>query len=232
MSATPVDVSSAPPFSLSTPIILGSSSKWRAKVLRSMRLTIVRQMNPDIDEYAVRVSTEDATQPRHRSKPEELSIAVARAKAKHLLDSIPTTDPPHLLITSDQVAFFDGDIREKPIDAAQCRRWFAQYAEKPIQVCNGVVVTDTRTREEFAGTVIAAQLFAPVPSDILDAVIETGDILGCCGGFIVDDHRITPYLRTRVGTEDEIIGLPKALLIKLLQQADAAAAARTRETQP
>lgn len=219
----------------SLPVILGSSSKWRAKLLRAMGIPIVSQMNPDIDEYAVQVEGQASEVTRNRSKPDALSMAVARAKAKHLLAQIASTNSdssssssnpttatsqPHLLITSDQVAFFDGEIREKPRDAEQCRQWFQQYSSKPIEVCNAVVVTNTLTGVQYEGVAFASQLFNPVPMSILDGLIETGDILGCCGGFLVDDDRITPYLADRHGTEDEIIGLPKNLLTQLLQQAE------------
>lgn len=97
---------------------------------------------------------------------------------------------------------------------------------KPIQVCNAVVVTDTRTRREYSGTCIASQLFsAAIPAAVVDSVLAKGDILGCCGGFLVDDDELLPYLSDRVGTEDELIGLPKRLLMELLAQADADATA-------
>lgn len=205
---------------VSTPIILGSSSKWRARVLREMGLAPARQMNPDIDEYAVAVPGQTIAD-RARSVPADLCLAVARAKAAHLLAQLPASGPAQLLVTSDQVAFFDGLIREKPKDEQQCREWFAQYATQPISVCNGVVVTNTRTRVEYVGTATASQLFAGnTPTDVVDAVIADGDIMGCCGGFMVDDPRLVPYLSTRVGTEDELIGLPKRLLTELLLKAD------------
>ncbi len=54
-------------------IVLGSSSKWRKEVLRSMGYTFTT-MSPDIDEKAIR----DAD-------PHILTLKIARAKAEALL---------------------------------------------------------------------------------------------------------------------------------------------------
>lgn len=40
----------------------------------------------------------------------------------------------------------------------------------------------------------------------------------CCGGFMIDDELIAPYLRQRIGDEDSIIGLPMKLLMSLIEQ--------------
>lgn len=160
-------------------------------------------------------------------------MAVAVAKARFLLsqppllqdqtvggERAPVRGPAQLLITSDQVAYHSGRVREKPRDAAQCREWFPQYATAPgAQVVTAVVVTNTATGQRYAGVVHAAQQFLPVPPAVLDDVIARGDILQCCGGFMVDDPALLPFLAARTGTEDEIIGLPKRLLARLLSEA-------------
>ena len=176
--------------------------------------------------------------PRDESDPAELCMAVAVAKARFLLSQAPLLQlqeggaqpPAQLLITSDQVAYHQGRVREKPRDAAQCREWFPQYAAPPgAQVVTAVVVTNTATGAQHAGVAHAAQQFLPVPPAVLDDVIARGDILQCCGGFMVDDPALLPYLAARTGTEDEIIGLPKQLLARLLTEAQQDATRRTEK---
>lgn len=166
-------------------------------------------------------------------------MAVAVAKARFLLSQAPlhppaggAPSPTQLLITSDQVAYHQGRVREKPRDAAQCREWFPQYAAPPgAQVVTAVVVTNTATGARHAGVAHAAQQFHPVPPAVLEEVIARGDILQCCGGFMVDDPALLPYLAARTGTEDEIIGLPKRLLARLLTEAQQQDATRQQDNQ-
>ena len=65
---------------------------------------------------------------------------------------------------------------------------------------------------------IAKQYFKPVPKEIVDKLIEKGDIMYCAGGFMIDDPLIHPYLDRREGTEDSIIGMPLALLKRLIDE--------------
>ena len=41
----------------------------------------------------------------------------------------------------------------------------------------------------------------------------------CAGGFMVDEELLLAYLSTRVGTEDEVIGMPLSLTRRLLREA-------------
>lgn len=40
----------------------------------------------------------------------------------------------------------------------------------------------------------------------------------CCGGFVVDDPLIMPFLDKREGEEDSIIGLPMRLTHQLIAE--------------
>ena len=146
-------------------IILGSSSRFRRKVMDGMGLTYTT-MSPDIDEKAITVGMGD----RARSDPAELTLAIARAKAAALRPQIAR---PALLITSDQVAVYDGVVREKGEDAAEVRRFFADYnLTTPATVCAAVVVTNLATGKEVSGVDWAKQYFKPVPAEVVDQLIE------------------------------------------------------------
>jgi septum formation protein len=62
------------------------------------------------------------------------------------------------------------------------------------------------------------QWFKPIPKDVVDELIEKGDVMWCCGGFVVDDPLIMPYLDKREGDEDSIIGLPMRLTRQLIAE--------------
>jgi septum formation protein len=221
---------------LRCPVVLGSSSKWRAQVVREMGIPLSHTLNPDIDEKTIKIKGKEHME-REASDPAELCAAIAEAKAAFLLTVEPllsqvgkATATPTLLVTSDQVAYRNGQVREKPRDAEQCRQWMAEYSSHDAsnlgaQVVTAIVVTNVATQQRYAGVAHASQRFLPSllsAPEVLEGVIGRGDILQCCGGFMVDDPALLPYLDVpagRRGTEDEIIGLPKKLLAELLLQA-------------
>lgn len=72
-------------------------------------------LNPEIDEKAIR--DKDA---------EKLVLALAHAKADALLkreEVKQTTEGTTLLVTCDQVVVYEGEILEKPGDAAEAQRF-------------------------------------------------------------------------------------------------------------
>eukprot|EP00911_Craspedida_sp_UC1_P000048 UC1_evm1s39 len=126
---------------------------------------------------------------------------------------------PALLITSDQVVVHAGRIREKPRDADQARKYLASYAHEPACTVTAVIVTNTATGRRVEGVDVAKQWFREIPSEVTEAVLAKGDIFYCAGGFMIDEPLLEPYLGKREGSEDSIIGMPLALLRRLLLEA-------------
>jgi predicted house-cleaning NTP pyrophosphatase (Maf/HAM1 superfamily) len=54
-----------------------------------------------------------------------------------------------LVITSDQVIVYEGQVREKPEDESQCREFLRSYASHPAEAIVGVAVTNTKTGSTF-----------------------------------------------------------------------------------
>lgn len=190
-------------------LILGSSSPWRRKIMDRLGLTYA-VMSPDIDEKAIRAAD-----------PRELVLKIGQAKAAAL---VPRVSAPSLIITSDQVTLWGGEIREKPVDAAEARRWLDDYGTAPLQTVASVVVTETATGRQLADVDVVAVRFRPIPPEVQDRAIARGDIMRCCGAFATDDQDLTPYLEgiTGEGTAEEnaasVIGLPSRLVKRLLAE--------------
>ncbi|KAJ3000474.1 hypothetical protein HDV02_005339 [Globomyces sp. JEL0801] len=84
-----------------------------------------------------------------------------------------------------------------------------------------VVVYNGKVREKPVdkdGVDIAKQFFHEIPNDIIDALIAKGDVMHSCGGFVVEDELLIPYLGQREGDEDSIRGMPLKLLSNLIEQ--------------
>src|SRR5687768_10843971 len=109
-------------------MILGSGSKARKAILESMGY-----------DFEVRVSHIDEKGLRNQD-PYRLPLVLAQAKADELKRQIPE---PTILITSDSIALYEGQVREKPENREQAKEFLRSYSDKPVEVATAVVVTNT-----------------------------------------------------------------------------------------
>jgi septum formation protein len=185
-------------------IILGSSSKYRQKILKEMGCAF-KVMAPDIDEKAIRFSD-----------PEKLTMALAKAKTKAL---VPKIKRAAILITSDQVVTCAGKILEKPENEAEFREFIRLYNEgHPAETVTAVVVTDTENGRQASGTDIAKIWTRVIPEEIVAKLIKEGEIYYCSGGIDTDDILMRPFIEKIEGEIESIIGLPRKLTEKLLEE--------------
>lgn len=183
--------------------ILGSQSKGRKQMLMEMGFEF-EVMGAGIDEKAIR-----------RTDSKELTLALAHAKADTLLKQI---RQPAILITSDQVVVWNGEIREKPESAEEARKFLQGYAHFPAQTVTAVVVVNTQTGERAQGIDIATVWMTPIPEELIDKFISEGNIFSYAGGFGVQDAIKYDLIDKMEGTVDSIIGLPKKLTKQLIRQ--------------
>ncbi len=209
------------------PIVLGSSSKWRAGVLRDAGIPFMVR-SPDIDEKSIR-----------NDNPYVLTLAIAQAKAEAVIGMMRENEAEQaLVITADQVTLFHGDVREKPSSRTQARRWLAQYRDDCVHVITTVVVTSAATRFSASGHDTVTVDFGPFPDQVIDCLIGKGDVLQSCGAFVHEDPAIAPFVRChrdegftgpstarRHGTDkpdkdvlSSVSGLPLKLTLRLLRQ--------------
>lgn len=204
------------------PIILGSSSVFRQRVLTSNGFEFTT-MSPDIDEKSCGLEFRSANDARN------LVLAISKAKSTALALQIKERrifQKGCILITCDQVVVCDGIIREKPTSAGECKRYLYSYCKlsKPAETWSAVCVLNTATGCQSLGVDVAKQFFLDIPESSIEDIISEGTIMHCCGGFMVDHRKhykfmldlFLPYLGKRIGTEDSIVGMPVDLLRKLL----------------
>ena len=187
-------------------IILGSASKQRKRVLERAGYSF-EVMVADIDEKAIRFDD-----------PRELTMALAKAKAKALL---PRIKEPALLITADQVVVWNGQILEKPENAEEARQFLRGYAQYPGQPVNATVVTNTETGKQIGENDINTVYFKLFPDEVIEQLIAEGNIFSQAGAFSLEDPLVKPYIDHIEGTLDSIEGLPFELTQRLLKEAGA-----------
>ncbi len=184
-------------------IILGSVSSTRQQVMDELGYSY-EVMSADIDEKAIRV--ED---------PKELTMALARVKAAALR---PQIKEPAILITADQVAMFANEIRGKPINEQEARKFLKSYSNNHTGHINSIVVTNTQTGQTACGSDYAEVYFAAIPDDVVENFVKDSRIYARAGGFSVDDPIMRKYILNIKGSRESVMGLPAELLQNLIDQ--------------
>ncbi|PKU64151.1 7-methyl-GTP pyrophosphatase isoform X2 [Dendrobium catenatum] len=193
-------------------IILGSSSSSRRQILSDMGYEF-SIMAADIDEKQIRME-----------KPEELVMALAEAKADAIISKLQINeftekDEPTLLITADQVVVHGGKIREKPSSREEAREFIKGYSEGHAATVGSVVVTNLKTSARQRGWDKAEVYFHKIPDEVIENLVNEGDVLYVAGGLLVEHPLTSPFVEAMVGTLDSIMGLPKHLTERLIQDA-------------
>ncbi|KAG0451302.1 hypothetical protein HPP92_026291 [Vanilla planifolia] len=193
-------------------IILGSSSLSRRQILSNMgyKFSI---MTADIDEREMR-----------REKPEDLVMVLAEAKADAIMGKLQITkfreeEEPTLLITADQVVLHGGRIREKPSSPVEAREFIKGYSEDHATTIGSVLVTNLKTGTRRGGWDKAEVYFHKIPDDVIETLVNEGDVLYVAGGLMVEHPLTSQFVDYMVGTLDSIMGLSKDLTERLIQEA-------------
>src|SRR3989338_4271011 len=140
-------------------IILGSQSENRKSVLLKAGYTF-DVMVSNIDEKAIR--HEDVY---------ELPLRLAKAKAYALL---PRIHEQALLITADQVVVWNGELREKPADAEEARRYLETFSgsEHPAECVNGITVSNTANGKSLTEREISKVYFSTISREKIEMFLK------------------------------------------------------------
>ena len=159
------------------PLVLGSSSRSRKKILEEHNISFT-VLKPSIDEKAVA--------PNLVNSPSDYALAVAHAKMDALISKI-DGHSPCIIVACDQVTSWNGQVREKPVSKDECRSFLRDYASSPAETHSGLVVYNTVNSKRCFGTDVAFQHFKTIPDEIIEALVDKGLVMECCGGFMIDD---------------------------------------------
>mmetsp|Transcript_34024 Transcript_34024/g.67359 ORF Transcript_34024/g.67359 Transcript_34024/m.67359 type:complete len:222 (-) Transcript_34024:120-785(-) len=197
-------------------VLLGSSSKWRRKVMEQQGMPIFGGMSPDIDEDAIR-----------DPDPSKLCGMIARGKRDELVKRLGEKKGPEgfdcgFVICSDQVAFCNGEIREKPKNREEHLRWLSDYGDKghPVTTFTAVTVFHWPSGVTASGIDRASVHFKSIPDDAKQKLADTEMLYTCSGGFAIDIPEMSSFIERIDGDEDSVMGLPVRLLGKLLLQCE------------
>ena len=181
------------------PLMLASESPRRRELLEAMGVPF-EAVGADIEE------TEEGA-------PEEVVLHNALGKAEKVLSRF----PDRLVLGADTVVVIDGRIFGKPADQKDAERMLRTLSGRWHEVYTGVALLKKGFRRlESDRTRVH---FVPLTAGDIDAYIATGEPFGKAGAYAIQGR--AGMLIDRIeGSSSNVIGLPQALVRRLLIQAE------------
>lgn len=192
---------SAQPDAAPRPLILASTSRYRAALLERFGIPFTAA-NPLVDEAEVPGET-----PRGRA----FRLAVAKAEA------IARQNPQAVVIGGDQVPAASTTILHKPGNAANCREQLKLLSGSTAEFYTACTVRCIETGVKMSHVDTTAVKFRPLTDAEIDRYIQREQPFDCAGGFKAEALGIVLF--ERIDSEDPtaIVGLPLIWLANALR---------------
>ncbi|XOV81601.1 MAG: Maf family protein [bacterium] len=191
-----------PESAIHPPLILASTSSYRADALRRLKLRFTT-VNPEIDE-----------QSKGAEKPAALALRLAHAKAAAGLRQ----HPGSVVIGSDQVGFCNGRRLHKPGNAQRSIEQLTHCSGKRATFYTAVAVHDHC--HELATVVPTELQFGPLTRTVIENYVNAEPAFDCAGGFKIEGLGISLFTSVSSSDPSAIIGLPLIATITLLRSLD------------
>jgi len=184
-------------------LVLASSSRYRRQLLD--RLEIPYQWAaPEIDES--RREGEEAVTLAHR-------LALSKAQA------ISADYPDHLIIGSDQLALFGGDILGKPGDFDTACANLRRFSGQQVSFMTGLALIDTRTGCHRVVHDTYHVWFRKLSNEEIEDYVSRDRPYDSSGSFRMEGLGIALFERFEGDDPNTLIGLPLIKLCELLREA-------------
>ncbi|PWB38243.1 MAG: hypothetical protein C3F02_04530 [Parcubacteria group bacterium] len=153
--------------------------------------------------------------PVHYGDPSQQALAMAKAKAQRLDNDL---NEPVVILTTAQVVTYEEHFLHKPKNEAEARKLLDSYHRLPAKCYTAVVAINAQSSQEAEGVELAKVYFNPLSKDEIDHLIKTGDVYNLEGGFNIRGAEWRRHIRTIDGHQDTVLGLPKELARRLIEQ--------------
>ncbi|MBS2029609.1 MAG: septum formation protein Maf [Deltaproteobacteria bacterium] len=180
-------------------LILASTSSARRTLMDALGLPY-RAQKPDFDEHF------------RLKDPIDLSHELAWGKAK----AVATLNPGALVIGSDQVCGFEGEIWGKPRDLDDAREKLQRLSGKTHQLYTAVALLGPKL-ERVEHDVVSLTMYALDPNE-LEGYLATREWEGCAGGYRVEERGMALFSKID-GDLNSVRGLPMTLVVRMLRDA-------------
>ncbi len=181
-------------------LILGSSSPFRRKLLERLCLDFTC-ISPDIDESQ-----------RPGETPEQLvqrlSIEKAEAVAKMAENA--------LIISSDQIAIFDGQILGKPHTHERAVEMLSSFSGQTVRFETGLCLYNTETKKHQFKSIPTLVHFRDLTDATIEAYLKQDKPYYCAGSFQAEGLGVVLFKQLQSDDPSALIGLPLIELTSML----------------
>jgi septum formation protein len=185
------------------PLILASTSRYRAELLRRLGLPFAIH-NPGVPEDEI---AGEAPRDRAARLAAEKAAAVARQF------------PDATVIGSDQVAATSSTLLRKPGNATNCREQLKLLAGSQAEFYTGCAVMSVTHQLQLEHVDTTAVKMRPLDNEEIDRYIDREQPFDCAGGFKMEGLGIALFERIESDDPTALIGLPLIWLAHALRRA-------------
>ena len=187
------------------PLILGSSSRYRATALQTLGLSF-QQISPNVDES-----------PRTGEAPGDLALRLAQDKARHLA----RRHPDAVVIGSDQVGTCEQRLLSKPGTPAKAIQSLLQSSGKLATFYTALALarTSANGKIEVTGDISLTKLkFRDLSTEQIAFYVEQDMPTDAAGAFKAEGLGISLFDYVRAEDPSALIGLPLIALTTRLRE--------------
>ena len=185
------------------PLILASTSPYRAALLRRLRLPF-EVAAPDVAEDL---------QPGEAPAARALRLALAKAQA------VAALRPAAWVLGSDQVADCGGRILDKPGVAERCREQLTACSGRAVIFYTAAVLIHDREKTPGHHTDRTIVRFRNLSATDIANYVERDRALDCAGGFRCEGLGIALFEEIESADPTALIGLPLIWVARALREA-------------
>jgi len=192
---------------MSKSLWLASTSIYRRALLEKLTAQF-QTAKPEVDETPFAGET-----------AEQLVLRLSAAKAQAVALQITSAAEGALVIGSDQVAVFNGQILGKPHTEERAFAQLRSFSGQEVQFLTGLSVTDTLTNK--TDTILDRFIvhFRELTDAEIHSYIKREQPLNCAGSFKSEGLGITLFERLEGDDPNSLIGLPLIKLHAMLKRA-------------
>ncbi|HYA37323.1 MAG TPA: Maf family nucleotide pyrophosphatase [Candidatus Methylomirabilis sp.] len=182
-------------------LILASSSPYRRELLERLKIPF-EVIAPDVDES-----------PRSGETPEKLVERLAIEKARKIAGQIPGA----LVIGSDQVAVYDGQIVGKPHSHGKAAQQLRSASGKTVTLYTGLALVNADTQRVQCEVIPYRVAFRVLNEAQIESYLRREQPYSCAGSVKSEGLGIALLEKFEGDDPNTLIGLPLIRLVRMLE---------------
>lgn len=200
-------------------IVVGSSSTSRRPIIEK---TYAGQfdlifISPEIDEKSIR--SRDALQLTRRIAEAKMAAVLRKIEADDELVKKLQGSTTAVVVTFDQVVVWGNEVREKPFDLAEAKRFLRDYSDSTVSTVMTTVLTNFHNKKQSYRQNTTRTYYKEYNQKTIDKVVERGRTLSAAGGFVVEDPDLQAHMkRIDPGTLEEVQGFCARAVAELMAE--------------